>query len=491
VNLTSLIRTTAFRLALRHVLVYVCLMGVFLVALFWSSHLYIDSKKVAGLEEELDRLTERFETEGPQSLLKELSESKERRLKKGRYYLLVGPDGTKIAGNLLAWPSGSNVPVDGKMHSIWLEDSVIPDSKYNDDAFGPVIARELPDGSRLLLARNVRHVEELEDITLYLMPIILAFAALLALAMGVTLSRTILRRVDAISRTAGEIMAGKLSRRIQVSDRDDEFSTLGRRLNAMLDRVQQLVTGMREVTDHVAHDLRSPLSRARNRLEVTLLEPRSETEYRRVISRTIEDMETVLGTFSALLEIARLEAGSASAPSDRVDLNQLAGDLAELYEPLALDEGQQLSVLTGEPVVIGGSRELLAQAIDNLLDNAIKYTPEGGAIHLEVKPVRDFVEVIVSDSGPGIPEAERTHVLERFVRLERSRHTPGNGLGLSLVKAVARLHGAELRLEDNRPGLIVALRFARERLTISESSGVVIAEKGADLTTESLTARRQ
>lgn len=465
-NLPRLFRTSAVRLALRYALVYVCLMSLFLTALYWASSRYVDSHRVSGLEQELFSLTKKFDSEGLKAVAEEVSERKVHKLKKGRYYLLVGPDGAKVAGNLLAWPSDSHIPIDGKVHSLWLEDNVIPGKQHEDDAYGPVIAQELPDGSLLLLARNIRQMETLADFTLYLMPVILIAAALLALAMGVTLGRTILGRMDSISCTAGEIMAGDLSKRIQVRDGDNEFNELATRLNTMLNRVQQLITGMREVTDNVAHDLRSPLTRMRNRLEVTLIKRNSESEYREVISRTIEDTESLLGTFNALLGIAQMEAGSSRVQCGPVDLNRLACELLELYEPTAQEMGQGLQLVIGEAVEISGSRELLAQAIGNLLDNAIKYASPGGIIRLQVKPSRDSVEVLVSDSGPGIPEGERAHVFERFARLESARHTPGNGLGLSVVRAVARLHHAELVLGDNRPGLIVTLRFSRRRVLV-------------------------
>jgi signal transduction histidine kinase len=439
-------------------------MGLLLAVLYWTSSRYVDSQLEAGLEQELFSLATKFENGGLQHLAEAVSHREEHGLEEGRYYLLVGPDGARIAGNLLAWPPDSDIPYDGKVHSVWVEDNIIPGARYVDDAYWPVIVRELPDGSRLLLARSVRKAEDLQEFTLYLMVFILAMSVLLALAMGVTLGRTILGRMDAISRTAGDIMAGDLSQRIQVGSSDDEFKALATRLNAMLNRVEQLITGMREVTDNVAHDLRSPLSRLRNRLEVTLLEQRSESEYRQAISSTIEDAESLLSTFNAILGIAQMEAGTPRTQWGLVDLNRLAGDLMELYEPVAQKMGQQLRLVTGEAVEIGGSRDLLAQAVGNLLDNAIKYTPTGGTIDLQVRPSHDTVEVIVADSGPGIPDAEKAHVLERFVRLEGSRHTPGNGLGLSLAKAVAGLHGAELVLGDNRPGLIVTLRLPRDRL---------------------------
>jgi signal transduction histidine kinase len=470
VSLPRLFRTTAFRLALRYALVYAGVMGLLLAALFWTSNRYVDSQLEAGLEQELYSLARKFDKNGVQHVAEAVSRREEHGLEEGRYYLLVGADGTRIAGNLRAWPPDSPIEYDGKVHNVWVEDDVIPGTRYDDDAYWPVIAKELPDGSRLLLARSVRQAEDLQEFTLYLMAFILIAAVLLAIAMGVTLGRAILARMDTISRTAGDIMAGNLSQRVQVGTSDDEFNALAERLNTMLDRVQQLINGMREVTDNVAHDLRSPLSRLLNRLEVTLLERRSESEYRQAISCTIEDAAVLLATFNAILSIAQLEAGNPRTQWGRVDIDRLARDLMELYEPVARKTGRRLRLTTGEGVEIVGSRDLLAQAIGNLLDNAIKYAPKDGAIELRVRTSADTVEVSVADGGPGIPDSEKTHVLERFVRLESSRHTPGNGLGLSLVKAVAGLHGAELVLGDNRPGLIVTLRLPRGRLNSPSGS---------------------
>ena len=472
-NLRRLFRTTAVRLTLRYALAYAVVMGLILAALFWTSSRYVDSQLEAGLEQELFSLTGKFESGGPQQLAQAVSQREEHGLEEDRYYLLVGRDGARIAGNLLAWPPDSNIPYDSKVHSVWIEDDIIPDKRYDDDAYWPVIVRELPDGSRLLLARSVRQAEDLQESMLYLMAFILTMAVLLALAMGVTLGRTILGRMDAISNTADEIMAGDLSQRVPASGSNDEFDALAVRLNSMLDRIQKLIKGIREVTDNVAHDLRSPLSRLRNRLEVTLLESRSADEYRQAIGKTIEDAESLIKTFNTMLGIAQLDSGNNRTQWGHVDLNALAYDLEELYKPVAGLKEQELRLVTGEPAEITGSRDLLAQAIGNLLDNAIKYTPNGGLIELQVSPSFDTVEVTVADSGPGIPDSEKAHVLERFVRLESSRHTPGNGLGLSLAKAVATLHGAELILSDNRPGLVVTMRLPRNKQNASLRVAVV------------------
>jgi signal transduction histidine kinase len=265
--------------------------------------------------------------------------------------------------------------------------------------------------------------------------------------------------MDVISTTAGEIMNGNLAQRIPLSGKQDEFDTLADRLNAMLERIQQLIKGIREVTDNVAHDLRSPLTRLRNHMEITLLEPRSPDEYQQVLRQSIEEIESLITTFNALLSIAQAEAGNNRVQWTQVDLKQLAMDLMDLYTPLTEAKAQTLGVINGDDAIILGNRDLLTQSLGNLLENAIKFTPNGGNIRLQIKVSKNQVEVIVADSGPGIPEAEKSRVLEKFVRLDSSRHTPGNGLGLSLVAAVASLHKAELILKDGDPGLQVIQRF--------------------------------
>jgi signal transduction histidine kinase len=282
---------------------------------------------------------------------------------------------------------------------------------------------------------------------------------LVALTGGARMGYAVLRRIDAVSLTAGEIIGGDLSQRLPVGGRDDEFERLSLQLNTMLGRIEQLLAGMRNVTDNVAHDLRGPLTRLRNRLEVTLLEQRSEAEYREVIETTIGDAEDLIKTFNALLSIAQAEAGVRAEDWRTQDLGSLAEEMAELYEPIAEDRGLQFT-LTAEPgLEVSANRQLLAQALSNLLDNATKYAGPKGRIELTATRREGRPTIVVADSGPGIPVADRERALKRFVRLDAARSTPGNGLGLSLVKAVASLHRAKLRLEDNQPGLRVVLQF--------------------------------
>ncbi len=454
-----LIRTTAVRLAIKLVLLYGLLVSLVLGALYWISSSHIDEQISHELESELLVLQQMYGASASQQMIDHINQAQ---LLPEHIYLLLSADGKKLAGNLYDWPEDVEIAFDSKTQGVWVNDEVIPREIHNDDAYWPVVAIKLHDGSRLLLARNVEQAESLLELSEFLieaMGIAMMFAVLIAVLVG----REIVKRMDIISATASDIMAGDLSLRVPVSNKQDEFDTLANRLNAMLDRIQQLIRGIREVTDNVAHDLRSPLTRLRNQMEVTLLEPRSEDEYRQVLQQSVDDIEVLIKTFNALLGIAQAEAGNHRSLWGRVDLHQLALDLMDLYKPLAEDKQQVFEVHNGDAAMIDGSRDLLAQSFGNLLENAIKYTPEGGTILLEIQTTANYVEVSVSDTGPGIPDAEKNHVLEKFVRLESSRHAPGNGLGLSLVQAVASLHKAKLELISTYPGLKISQKFPRQQ----------------------------
>jgi signal transduction histidine kinase len=278
------------------------------------------------------------------------------------------------------------------------------------------------------------------------------------------MTRNMLARVEAVNRTSERIIHGDLTQRVPLTGSGDEFDQLAANLNAMLDRIERLMLGMRQVADNIAHDLRTPLARLRARLEVTLLERPDATRYGDALRETIAEADTLLGTFNALLTIAEAEAGSRREAMAVVDLAEIARSVAELYEPVADDKGIALTVDGAPTIPVHGDRHLLSQAIANLLDNALKYTP-AGAITLRARQTGETARVEVADSGPGVPADRRDAVFDRFVRLEGSRSTPGNGLGLSLVRAVARLHGGDAWLEDNDPGLkaVITLPTADSR----------------------------
>jgi signal transduction histidine kinase len=256
-------------------------------------------------------------------------------------------------------------------------------------------------------------------------------------------------------------MKGDLQQRVPVSGSGDEFDRLSRNLNAMLAQIDRLMLAMREVTDNVAHDLRSPLTRLKSRLEVTLLSQKTTEEYRRALEQSVVETDKILSTFNALLSIAQAEAGSVGDNSDRVEIDGLIADIVELYEPVAEARDIEMTIKLGKAGSIKGDRHLLFQAAANLVDNAVKYSPDGGKVLVETRRAADpaWIEIVVGDGGLGIPEADRPRVIERFVRLEQSRTTPGNGLGLSLVSAVMHRHDGKLILEDNEPGLRAILRL--------------------------------
>jgi signal transduction histidine kinase len=260
-------------------------------------------------------------------------------------------------------------------------------------------------------------------------------------------------------------MAGDLSGRLEVTSAGDEFDRLAENLNTMLDRIEHLMQGLKDVSDNIAHDLKTPLTRLRTRVEATLAGPEDTPAYRDALEATIDEADQLIRTFNALLMIARVEAGSPDGAIGPIDIATIAADVVEFYEPVAEEAGVALTLVHDEALPMEGSRELISQALANLLDNAIKYVksgeppPETPKVTVEVRRIGDELVVSVADNGPGIPSDERMHVLQRFVRLEKSRSQPGSGLGLSLVDAVARLHHGEVAMSDAGPGLVVTLRF--------------------------------
>ena len=457
-NLHRLLRTTALRLTLRYALYYALLISFGLAVLYWATSRYVDAQIATGLEREITQLAQVDRQQGRARLIAAIdAEQQTVRGENLRYYLLQNPAGENQAGNLVDWPH--DLGADNTVRNIWIEDDLISKQMPDVDGYWPMIGTILSDGSRLLVAQSVRQAEDLQEFILSAMAAILVMSVGLALAMGWFLGRTFLQRIDTINRTAELVAAGELSKRVTLSAKDDEFDELATHLNAMLDQIEHLLTGMREVTDNVAHDLRKPLTRMRNRIEVTLLDKRETEDYRRALEETMADANELMQTFNALLEIAQAEAGSFREEWVDVELSKLLEDIGELYLDEAEEHSGRFEFHVEPGLHVKGNRHLLAQAVSNLLDNAFKYTPDNCVIKLTAKTADGRIIISVTDEGPGIPARQRQHVLERFVRLDPDRGKTGNGLGLSLVKAVAGLHRAELRLDDNQPGLCVSLLF--------------------------------
>ena len=327
-------------------------------------------------------------------------------------------------------------------------------SEWDDDVYGRVIP--LSDDHQLIVGRMVGNLEEAQGIIFDALSWGLLITLGLALIGSIFMARSVNNRLENINRISREIRRGDLSRRMPSLQSGDEFDRLGGNLNEMLDQIEKLMAGVRNVSNAIAHDLRTPLTRLRTHLE-QLRDGAQSDEMHGRIEATIGEADALLATFSSLLRIAQIEAGSRRSQFGEVGLNQLITDVVELYEPLAAEKGLQLTAATATPVRASGDRDLLFQAISNLVDNAIKYTPANGTVAIRLDAEPSGARVVVADSGTGIPEQERQRVFERFYRLETHRGSPGSGLGLSLVAAVVNLHGGSVTLEDNHPGLRVQL----------------------------------
>jgi signal transduction histidine kinase len=452
----SLLRSSTFRLALLYMALFGGSVLLLLAFIYWSTVAFMASQTDATIGAEIVGLSEQYREGGTRGLAEAIQKRLERDPDSSSVYLLASPGYTPLLGNLDVWPDAESTS-DG-----WLR------FEFQDPRAGGRTFRArarsfvLEDGLYLLVGRDTRRLEAIQGLIVSALLWGLAITFALGLAGGVAMSRSMLRRIEQINQTSRKIMAGDLSRRVPTSGNADDIDQLAANLNAMLDEIEGLLEGIRHVSDNVAHDLRTPLTRLRNRLEMLRGEVEDGSPAAEHVDRSLADADQLLATFSALLRIARIEAGGHRSSLAPVDLAALVRDASELYEALAEEKGLRIEAsLTGSPRV-QGDRDLLFQALTNLLDNAVKYAPEGSRITLETRSSEQCVEVCVSDEGPGVPPDERDKVVQRFYRLERSRTTPGSGLGLSLVAAVARLHGAVLELEDNEPGLRATLRFEVE-----------------------------
>ena len=470
----SVLRTTTFRLTL----IYFGLFGVSAVVLvgflYWSTAGFMARQTDEAIEAEIRGLAEQYSQFGTIGLVRALNRRTSQARASRGLYLLTDASLRPLAGNLSAWPREDPRP-DG-----WITFELEYADRRGAVDLGRARIFELTGGLRLLVGRDIRERLEIDARFRESIGWGIALALVLSIAGGVLISRPMLRRIDAINLTSREIMAGALDRRIPVRGTSDEFDRLAANLNEMLDRIAQLVASVREVSDNIAHDLRSPLARLRSRLELTLADEGDAEAYRRAIGRTIEEADALLKTFNSLLRIARLEAGVETGQIETFDLDGLIGDVAELYAPLAEERGVALDTGPGGAGRIRGDRDLLFQALANLLDNAIKFSPEGGTVAIAARGRGDGVEIAVADGGPGIPDALKERVTERFFRVEASRNAPGAGLGLSLVAAVAERHGGGLELGDNEPGLRVALTLPREPAP-GAAAGLAVSSRAAHI----------
>lgn len=452
-SLIRLLKTTTFKLAAIYLIVFAVSAAAILAYVYWSTAGLLARQTDATIEAEITGLEEQYRQGGLNSLIKVIRSRA--RKDSANLYLLSDFRGHPLAGNLAALPPGT------AQGSGWVN---FPYAIDNHDRSRGHSARAryftLRGQFHLVVGRDIEEQQIFASVIRAALFWALGLVLLMGLGGGLLMSRNILTRINAINRTSKRIMSGNFSDRMPISGSGDELDQLAHNLNSMLAQIERLMTGMREVTDNVAHDLRTPLTRLKARAE-DALRGEEGAGYKAALEKTIKDADDLIDTFSALLTIAKARAGEIAGTMEPVDLSQIAHDVAELYEPVIEAAGGSLSIEADTPVMINANKQLLAQAAVNLIDNAVKYGLAGDARSITISTIADNSKAIFStaDHGGGIAPKDHARVTERFTRLEASRTKPGSGLGLSLVKAVTDLHGGELKLEENKPGLKISLIF--------------------------------
>ena len=441
-QLPRLFRTSVFRLTLAYMALFALSVGALSAFIYWATVGYLETQTNAIIEAEVAGLSEQHERRGLRGLGDVITERVARDEDGRSFYLLTDPIGRPLTGNVTEWPRG-------------LANACGQWADFTDDDDTPVRAMLLcPGGFRLLVGRDIRELVAIRQVLRRAAFYGITLTLALALVGGVLLALSAERRLAEINRTTRQIMAGDLSRRAPLKGSDDEHDELAQNINAMLDQIEHLLEGMRHVGDSVAHDLRGPITRLRNRLETVAA---ADTPNRDDVGDCVAQLDQVLATFNALLRIARVESGAYRSAFTTVDLQPIVRDVCELYQAAAEDKAVTLQANADHSVEVFGDRELLAQVLTNLVDNAVKYTPAGGVVRIALERAGDTARLRVADSGPGIAVSDGNRVLQRFTRLDRARSLPGNGLGLALVNAVAVQHHGRLTLGDNDPGLVVTV----------------------------------
>jgi signal transduction histidine kinase len=456
--------TVAFRLALGYGLLAIGSMSVISASFYFGTVGVLARSTDAKILSIWKRLAEHFESRGSEALRQEIQQLLVDGIEQDtEVYLLVAPDGRKIAGNIALWTKATP-PLDR------LSDQKV--IRYGRPSLSRLLPRLLPDGSILVVGRDMQDQHEIEQLVWRALLAGGAVALLLAIGGALLFRRQIEHRVGAIRRTALEIEAGDLSRRIPISGVEDEFARLNRDINHMLDRIEHLMDGVRHVSNAIAHDLRTPLGRIRSRLEEALSLGERTTDLGETARFAIQQVDELIRMLDRLLQIAEAESGAHRQSFTPVALNSVVSDVVELYDATAEAEGTTLiTEIEGRPVTIG-DQNLLASALVNLIDNALKYAGSGATVRVRATRQRNTVSMVVQDDGPGIPATERSRVVDRFYRLDTSRSLPGNGLGLSIVTAIASLHRGKLILEDAAPGLVASVMLPRANTITSPSANL-------------------
>ena len=470
--MSKVIRSTTFALSFGYIAFGIVALVLFAAPLWYAWQVTMEDGRSEILHADTQRLTEVFHREGAVGLKIFIDARVGMQLPGERILMLADSSLNRVAGNLPQWPS--TVPAQPGLYTVILDLSGVPTESV-------IVRTALPGGYNLLVGRDVA---KFAPLTRHFWTGLGGAVAVLSIAGvlgGVMIRRAILARIHSIRQTVLAIVQGDLSHRLPSRISGDELDTLSHTINGMLDQIEQLINGIRNVSNSIAHDLRTPLAELRSRLEeLSLTRPNSEETFAE-IDGAVADVDRVIRIFNALLRLAEIDTGMRRSGFVQVNANELAAEVVEFYSPAAEVKDVSLAYNTNGRVLVSGDPTLLAQAVGNLIDNALKYAGEQGAVQVEVQYRSDgLVEISVADNGPGIPDAEKPKVTQRFYRGDTSRGTPGVGLGLSLVQAVAKLHSGTLELTDNNPGL-------RARMIIEPGALVsgrprVLAEPKSDAT---------
>jgi signal transduction histidine kinase len=455
VLLAKTLTSSTFKLALIAIGTFGVIVSGIFAYVYLSTTSYVRSRSDRAIVTEHLSLRDAYERGGRDGLVDAIRRRMTCRSSADHIYLFVDPSLKQLAGNLTGWPSEPIRP------SGWTEfrgHGALPNTA--SPALVRAMVETFPGGDRLLVGRDI---SDLDQFTAQIKLAVISGVILIFLLAGmasVLVTRRTVGRIEQINATSRAIMQSGLDQRIPLRGSDDEWDRVAENLNLMLDRIETLMGEIKQVSDNVAHDLRTPLTRMRGRLETAYHGKRVGEADQLLIGDTISDLDAVLRIFSSLTRIAQIEAQARKDAFRTVNLVEIAGEVVELYDAAAEQDGTRLTMVGDRQVQVTGDRDLIFDAIANLVDNAIKHGRNGGHVMVSIENTDSGPNISVADDGPGIPACEREHVFKRFYRLEQSRYTPGNGLGLSLVAAVARLHGARIEMADNAPGLKVGLWFS-------------------------------
>jgi signal transduction histidine kinase len=454
VLLSKTLRSSTLRLALICIVIFGAGVCALFTYVYWSTASYVRGLSDRAIAAERVVLRQSYDGSGRDGLIAAIGRRIAEERLEGGLYLLADPSFAPVAGNLKIWP-----PI-LKGSEGWSDFNA---SEPEPNAAGRTLRRAafetLPDGYHLLVGKDIHDLDAFAGKIEVALALSILLTFVLAGVASVFVTRRTVGRIEAINATSRAIMQSGLGRRIPRQGTRDEWDQLAENLNLMLDRIEGLMGEVKQVTDNVAHDLRTPLARMRGRLEKAYASPRDSEHDQSLIGNTLMDLDSVLRMFASLTRISQIEANDRTAAFHIVDLSNVAREVVELFDAAAEEKGGHLGVVADQPVLVTGDRDLLFDAVANLVDNAIKHGRESGQVMVEVARDTSGAIISIADDGPGIPANESQQVFKRFYRLERSRRTPGNGLGLSLVAAVARLHGARIEMADNAPGLKFKLLF--------------------------------